>query len=147
MRKNIYGAGIVMFDLNPQHGLNILMVFGKRSEKYSFPKGHLEKEDLTLQDCAIREFKEETGYDVFIPSNAPYWVSNNGGKPYIFYLLFPNSIIAHPDKIGPRINDNDIIEARWMPFQEFQSLTIENANISVRTIYRDCEFFRNIVSN
>ena len=35
------------------------LVYRTKKDDYSFPKGHLEK-DETLQECAIREIIEET---------------------------------------------------------------------------------------
>lgn len=39
-----------------------------RNGEYSFPKGHLEGNE-TLQECAIRETKEETGHNCHIISD------------------------------------------------------------------------------
>ena len=50
-------AGCVLINReNKQIGL----VYRKKCDDYSFPKGHLEK-DETLYKCAIRETEEETG--------------------------------------------------------------------------------------
>lgn len=50
-------AGCVLINReNKQIGL----VYRKKCDDYSFPKGHLEK-DETLYECAIRETEEETG--------------------------------------------------------------------------------------
>ena len=50
-------AGCILINReNKQIGL----VYRKKCDDYSFPKGHLEK-DETLYECAIRETEEETG--------------------------------------------------------------------------------------
>ena len=39
---------------------NVLLVFGKKSQKWGFPKGHMEMGE-TEEETAIRELREETG--------------------------------------------------------------------------------------
>lgn len=55
IRGNIYGAIIRSIITN-----RYLMVKGRESGKYSFPKGHIEPYESPI-DCVIRELYEETG--------------------------------------------------------------------------------------
>jgi len=48
-------CGIILQNFN-----NILLVFGKKSLKWGFPKGHMEPGE-TEEETAIRELFEETG--------------------------------------------------------------------------------------
>lgn len=50
-------AGCILIN---QKTKKIALVYRKKHDDYSFPKGHLEKGE-TLQECAIRETEEETG--------------------------------------------------------------------------------------
>lgn len=50
-------AGVICFDNCGRH----LLVKEKTSNKWGFPKGSVEKNE-SLVDCALREFREETGY-------------------------------------------------------------------------------------
>ena len=50
-------AGCVLIN---RENKKIGLVYRKKCNDYSFPKGHLEK-DETLYECAIRETEEETG--------------------------------------------------------------------------------------
>ena len=50
-------AGGVLLDLESK---KIALVFRRAKDGYSFPKGHVE-EGETLEQCAVREIKEETG--------------------------------------------------------------------------------------
>lgn len=50
-------AGCVLID---KKNKKIGLVYRKKNNDYSFPKGHLE-ENETLFECAIRETEEETG--------------------------------------------------------------------------------------
>lgn len=54
---NIKKCGIILKDINNHQ---ILLVFGKKSQKWGFPKGHMENGE-TEEETARRELKEETG--------------------------------------------------------------------------------------
>jgi ADP-ribose pyrophosphatase YjhB (NUDIX family) len=62
----------------------------KRSQKgslpgiWSVPGGHLEKGE-DIQDGAVREFREETGYQIV--DNLDYVATLNGGSRMKFYLF------------------------------------------------------------
>lgn len=64
-RKNFNGhvtaSGLI---LCPK-GERALMIFHNRLEMYIQPGGHLEEEDTSLIEAAIREVKEETGLEEF----------------------------------------------------------------------------------
>ncbi|MBP1989612.1 ADP-ribose pyrophosphatase YjhB (NUDIX family) [Paenibacillus eucommiae] len=47
----------------------ILMIQGKDLVEWAVPSGGLE-ENESLEDCCVREVKEETGYDVQIIKNS-----------------------------------------------------------------------------
>ena len=51
---------VVLSKDNPE---KILLLYQKKYNDFSFPKGHVENAE-SLEDCAIRETKEETGLDV-----------------------------------------------------------------------------------
>ena len=53
MKKILAAGGLVFNDLH-----QLLMIY--RHEKWDLPKGHLEKNE-TLEQCALREVREETG--------------------------------------------------------------------------------------
>jgi 8-oxo-dGTP pyrophosphatase MutT (NUDIX family) len=55
IRGNIYGA-IIRSRITNKY----LMVKGRESGKYSFPKGHIEPHETPIE-CVIRELYEETG--------------------------------------------------------------------------------------
>ena len=50
-------AGVLVFYKN-----KVLVVLGKISNKWSFPKGESNEDEL-LEDTAVRELKEETGFE------------------------------------------------------------------------------------
>ena len=58
-------AGTIIFSRkNPN---KILLLYQKKYNDFSFPKGHVENNE-SLEECALRETKEETGLDVEILS-------------------------------------------------------------------------------
>jgi 8-oxo-dGTP pyrophosphatase MutT (NUDIX family) len=52
------GAGIQLFK-----GEKVLMVQGARSGRWGFPKGHREDFDADWRATAVREIREETGFE------------------------------------------------------------------------------------
>ena len=106
----IYGAICV----SPAN--TVLMVKGRRSGKWSFPKGHLESGETTLE-CARRELYEETGLQPDQKPIGSYKLSV--GHYFIFEL----------DIVQPTIIDKDEIEeADWIPFDRLSQM---NCNVDV----------------
>jgi len=68
------GAGIQLFK-----GKEVLMVQGLRSGRWGFPKGHREDFDADWRATAVREIREETGFEegvnFAVCSEASHWGS------------------------------------------------------------------------
>ena len=86
MAKKIIAAGGLVFNDNNE----LLMIF--RRGKWDLPKGKLD-EDETIEDCAVREVKEETGLEN---------VSMGNFAGITFHEYFE-----------PRINDDVLKESHW----------------------------------
>ena len=63
-------AGCILINLEKKE---IGLVYNKKKDDYSFPKGHLE-EGETLVECALRETEEETSRKCHLVSNEEVYV-------------------------------------------------------------------------
>lgn len=105
-------AGIILIN---KEGY-ILLIKGKSSKKWGFPKGYIEKGE-TVEECAIREFNEETGlkfegeqilYDgIFTATNCDY---------LIIHLQISNL------KKVSEIDSNEILDVKWFKQKHIKNL-------------------------
>ena len=95
----------------------ILLVKGRSSGKWSFPKGHLNFNE-TGQECALRECIEETG---ILMKGKPYMVKKLYAGEYFFYK-------TEYEEISPNHDTNEISEVGWFTLEEMRSLK-HNADI------------------
>ena len=100
----------------------ILVVKGRPTGKWSFPKGHCESNESGIQ-CASREALEETGIAFKLVSTARTELSTG-----YYYNVFVNSEITP----NPR-DDNEIVCAAWLTREQ---LRFESVNLDVSTFLR-----------
>ena len=102
----VYGS-ICISPLN-----TILMVKGKKTGKWSFPKGHRNRSESYLE-CAIRETREETGLDLFDRRPVAYHRLSVG--EYFFFEV--------EEEFEAVVEDTqEVSEARWVALDEIQHL-------------------------
>jgi 8-oxo-dGTP diphosphatase len=92
---------------------NVLLVRGRKTFKWSFPKGHIKPKETWAQ-CAFRECFEETGISLehLTPTNPRKLFSG-------YYYIFQDV----PEE-SPIINDSsEIMEVAWVPLDKIQFLT------------------------
>lgn len=94
------------------------LVYRKKLNDYSFPKGHLE-ENETLSECAVRETTEETGRNCKLISDKEIGVieyTNYEGqiKTYMFLAL-------DKGKTNKKIAEKDKEELVWVNYNEVES--------------------------
>ena len=104
----------------------ILLVRGRQSQKWSFPKGHCEKNE-TAEICARRELFEETG--LIVKSNYTSVHKLFGGEYFVFAVEGEPEVFPH--------DCHEIEEVRWWPMSSIPSLET-NIDLSIfRTVVKD----------
>jgi 8-oxo-dGTP pyrophosphatase MutT (NUDIX family) len=116
----VYGA----ICISPEN--RVLLVRGRSSQKWSFPKGHKERNEPSFT-CAMRELFEETGINISSTINScelPYKKFKVGG----YYIL---DLDGEPT-LTPR-DTREISDAKWMSQDDIQHcIDDQTANVDVR---------------
>lgn len=97
----------------------ILLVCGRRSGKWSFPKGHPNKNE-THDSCARRETSEETGITISDTDILDEHLRLSTGKYFIHRLNGQPEGVPH--------DRNEVVDIRWWTIHQIQRL---NVNIDV----------------
>lgn len=103
----------------------VLLVRGRRSQKWSFPKGHCKRGETNLE-CAQRELQEETG--LVVDNNYVSYHNLRGAAYYVFAI--------HGSPIIQTKDNWEIVEASWWPLQSLPRLD-SNIDVSIfRTLMK-----------
>jgi len=104
----------------------VLIVRGRRSKKWSFPKGHCKGQETDLE-CAVRELKEETGLDV---SSQKYTSCHKlRGATYFVFPIEGSPAVKVGDKW-------EIEEVDWCPLSKLPAFS-SNVDVSIfRTLMK-----------
>jgi len=98
----------------------ILMIF--RRGKWDLPKGKLDK-DEKLEDCAMREVKEETGLKnvkLASPLIVTYHTYHEGTRYILKESHWFTMIASGEEVLTPQIEE-DILQIKWIPPQMIRS--------------------------
>jgi len=114
-------AGIVLKNDHEQY----LMVLGRKANKWSFPKGHIESTE-DCKTCAERETYEETGLRIVIPDDT----RNCFTKKSVYYLLETNCILD-PDTPLQTRDPAEVEKIEWFSKENLQALTRDEVNSDV----------------
>jgi ADP-ribose pyrophosphatase YjhB (NUDIX family) len=104
----------------------VLLVRGRRGGKWSFPKGHVEKNETSFE-CAIRELKEEAG--ITAPKKYVSYHKLHAAYYYVF------AIEGNPDLAVTDTNEIDLVQ--WWPLTKLPN---DNCNV-------DISIFRTMMKN
>jgi 8-oxo-dGTP pyrophosphatase MutT (NUDIX family) len=98
---------------------NVLLVRGRGSQKWSFPKGHKHRKESSFE-CAKRELFEETG--IIAPNTYTSYYKMKGGEYFVCNIDTP---------VSTCINDtNEIDMVQWFPLNELPT-TDTNIDVSI----------------
>ena len=112
-----------------------LLVKGRKSNKWSFPKGHRNRGEMAME-CALRELYEETGISLESPSKYPksfiFSRNNDGSGPEYFFIQVDEELDTH-------INDSrEISDVGWFSLEEISEL---NGNIDITRFLKQVRNF------
>lgn len=119
-------CGIILFN---EETNEFLLVYGKKSNKWGFPKGHSEHGETEIE-TATREFLEETGYTIDINQfswNKKFKIKNN-----IYFELN----IKNKDSLFLKYKEipdqNEILKLDWFHKDCINKIDFNNCNLGLR---------------
>ncbi|MBQ9124988.1 MAG: NUDIX domain-containing protein [Acholeplasmatales bacterium] len=125
---NEYSSGAILF--TNEDGKRKYVLVMEANGSYSFPKGHLEKNETHLE-AAIREIKEETGVDaVIIPGlkrTIKYKVPNGNFKEVVYFVArYENQELNPTEKDILSAKKYDLEAAKaLLKFDQLKDILIE----------------------
>jgi 8-oxo-dGTP diphosphatase len=117
--KRVDVVYVLLYDEDQQR---VLMVLNKRGT-WSLPGGGVEAGE-TLEEAAIREVKEETGYDVAIGDIVALneaFIDEN----HVFFITFRGTILYAPEVMQ---GDENIITVKWVDVDKAEELMLYHPN-------------------
>lgn len=130
-------CGIILFNRNNN---KYFLVHGRKSNKWGFPKGHMERGE-TEKITALREFYEETGFQLspYIELNRKYIVKNN------IYFQVSIDNMNELIKVVETIPDkNEIEKYEWFSITEILKMNIKDLNFGLKTWILNKKYEENI---
>ncbi len=114
-------CGIILYDSDLK---KYLLVHGLKSQKWGFPKGHMEQGE-TEEQTAIRELQEETGIEITKPLHKKVRFRNN-----VYFMVSVNHSEIPAEMV---IQDRNEIEmAKWFSEEDILRLKIDNCNFGLK---------------
>ena len=84
--------------------------------QWNLPAGHLDEGETFLKG-AVREAKEETGYDVELTGLVGIFTSK-GDYPQI--VIFAGEVVGG----GMKFDEEEILDVKWIPFEELAEMDV-----------------------
>lgn len=109
----------------------VLIIKHKNGGHWSFPKGHVEGEE-TEAETAIREIKEETGYDAEINENFREIVTFSPKKNVIKDVVyFTGNVLSGKEAA----QEKEVLDIKWATMENaFKLLTYNNDQMLLKRL-------------
>jgi 8-oxo-dGTP pyrophosphatase MutT (NUDIX family) len=117
------------FVASPDHSSLLLFHHGTL-RRWLRPGGHLESEDLTIEDSARREIAEETGLSEIdrvgtsLMRVDAHPIPERGPEPGHIHIDLALGFVARTDDIAVV---DEILDARWVPFDRLGEYDVDSA--------------------
>lgn len=122
-------AGAFVYDPSTQR----ILLVQSRGDKWGAPKGSMESTDASIEDCAIREVREETGIELQ-RDHLQTWY--NTSKTIYYYIELPQqSVTMETDGVV----DNDATGITWIKLDCLVQMARENRinlNVACKKLVR-----------
>ena len=115
-----YAAGGILWR-KTKKGREVLLILRPRYNDWTLPKGHIEKSDAGWDAAALREVKEETGYDAQITEFAGVIAYAVNRKPKVVFFWHMKPVGKQNFEVS-----EEVVKTQWFPVAEaLQTLTYE----------------------
>ena len=108
----------------------VLVIFSASRNSVGFPKGVIDKGE-TPEQAAIREVKEETGYDVNIHEkieDTTYEFKYPDGRPCIKTVSYYLMTVANDDEPAPNLQPGEDFTTEWLtPAKALEQLSFDSS--------------------
>ena len=113
--KRMKRSGCIFFDYQTREYFLTQSIW---SEQWGIPQGKINKYETNRQ-CAVREMREEIGYDIDASPSVPYCIVRykKGNHDWMYYVLFCNK-----HRMRFHLNRKEVRRFTWETFQQMKSL-------------------------
>ncbi|HLP86317.1 MAG TPA: NUDIX hydrolase [Candidatus Paceibacterota bacterium] len=105
----------------------ILLVKKNSSDFWSLPGGKLEIDDISLQECLVRELKEELGVDTII-SNIRFVKELHKNDTRYVELIWETTITSNPAFTSEniyKISNGELIDIQWIKKGDLNNIEVK----------------------
>ena len=117
-KSNIYGG--ILSTINKNGSKKYVVVQGRYTGKWSFPKGHINENEQPMR-CSLREIEEETGLTEKILKKPYGFIRFGYGNYYLFRLEEESPLIPQDTK--------EIMDTKWATLEDLEKMQL-NADAS-----------------